>query len=238
MPSGTFVLFSLHRFPERRARNNSYKTEERRPRGSVDDRSDPVYTSISLSPAGEHAVADFGHAVAVHRKGVRIEGWWHGNQITQVVQQRRFDIYFDHQRALFVAHVEKEIALSAVRDLVRDDETREHFDLRPIEVDFRQIIPRALNVIGSWFKDMTYTNVRTEAAFGDHITRDAEFMRMSQLGNHSNLTVVMDFRGQQMKVNISRIGSAYFMADYPLEDCLEFMVMLHGFRIQEQANNQ
>jgi len=231
MPSGTFVIFLVQRFPEPGGRRKYYKTEDRKPRGSRDERADPVYTSIRLT--GEGAPAGFNHAAMTHRKGVRIEGLWHGNVITEVVQQSKFDAYFDLGNRIFIARTEKNIGLSAVKDLNEDEALREFFQLRTVDLDFRQIIPRAINVIGSWFKGMRYTNIRSEAAFGDQINRDAEFTRLSGLGQHSNLLVVLDFNGSAIKVNLSRVGSTYFMEDYPLRTCLEFMVYLLNFQTSQ-----
>jgi hypothetical protein len=234
MPRGTFVVFRADRFPETSSRR-TYKTEEKRPRASRDDRSDPVFTSIRLS--NESSVSGYEQALVTHRKGVKIEGLWHGNIISEVVQQKKFDAYYNRERQIFIAQAEKEIALAAAEALSSDNALREFFRFRSIELDFSQITPRAINVIGAWFKGMRYTNIRTEAAFGSHITVDAEFSRMAQHGNQSNLLVVIDHGGEHLKVNISKVGSAFFMEEYPLETCLGFVENLLRYeRIQNPSS--
>ena len=222
MPRGTFVIFRVDRFPEP-GNARTYKTEEKRPRGSDDEHADLVYTSIRISDQQAPIAGEYGRAALVHRKGVKIEGVWHGNIITEVVQQKKFDGYFNRQRRTFIAEVEKEIAMSAAEALSGDRVLGQHFRFRKIDLDFSRITPRAINVIGAWFKGMRYTNIRTEAAFGNHITIDPEFLRMAQHGNQSNLILVIDFNGTHLKLNISRAGSAFFMQDCPLEMCLAFM---------------
>ena len=180
----------------------------------------------------------FTRAKVTHRKGVKIEGMWHGNVITEVVEQTEFDSYFSRDRHVFIAEVEKEIALSVAEDLSTDARLREFFSFRKIEIDFTQIIPRAINVIGAWFKGMRYTNIRTQAAFGNQITVDAEFVRMAQHGNQSNLVVVLDHAGTQVKVNVSKVGSTFFMEDYPLATCLEFMEQLLAYARVQNPNPQ
>lgn len=223
MASGTFVAHRIVRFPEA---GRTFTTEEKRPRGSVDEEADPVFTRMNLRRAP--LVEGFSQARLTHRKGVRIEGYWHGNPVTEVVQEKRFPAYYDVGRAIFVSRVQKQIAMSAIA--VLNDELAD-FDLRQVELDFTNIIPVASNVIGSWFKGMRYTNIRSEAAFGDHIDRDAEFLRMSGLGRHSNLVVVIPFEDAEVKVNISRDGSVYFLEDYDLETCLRFVVYLLQFQV-------
>jgi hypothetical protein len=228
MPRGTFVIFHLDRFPEP-GNTRTYKTEEKRPRASHDQQADPVYTTIRIPNQQVPIGADYSRASVVHRKGVKIEGVWHGHIITEVVEQRKFDGYFNRQRRTFIGEVEKEIAMSAAEALNSDPALGQLFRFRKIELDFSQITPRAINVIGAWFKGMRYTNIRTEAAFGNHITVDPEFRRMAQHGNQSNLILVIDFGGTHLKVNISRAGSAFFMQDCPLETCLAFMEHLLAY---------
>lgn len=228
MPRGTFVIFRLDRFPPPDGRK-TYKTAEKRPRGSHDNHADPVFTSITLHDDETQPEDLYSKANVTHRKGVRIEGMWHGHVITEVVAQKKFDCYFSRERRLFIAEVDKEVALSAAEALSTDDVLRELFSFRRIELDFTQITPRAINVIGAWFKGMQYTNIRTQAAFGNQITVDPEFTRMAQHGNQSNLVVVLDHAGTHVKVNVSKVGSTFFLDDQTLETCLGFMEGLLAF---------
>ncbi len=231
MPSGTFVPFEVVRFPSNR---KTLKTEERRPRGSDDPQADPVYTQLAFST---HKVAgNFEQAILTHRKGVYVEGFWHGTPITHIVEQKKFDAYFDVNQKILITRARKETALSAVEAL--NDEFKDIFQLRTIGLDFAQIIPRAVNVIGSWFKGMQFTNVRTEAAFGSGINNDPEFKRMAALGRHSNLVVVMHFGSDMFKVNLSKEGSVYFMDEHPLQTCLSFVMHLRKYRLDEQPSQK
>jgi hypothetical protein len=224
MPTGTFVLFDIVRFPDTR---RPIRTEPRRPRGSRDEEADPVFTELRFTR--QDTVAGFEVARVTHRRGVHVEGFWHGTPITQFVEQKVFNAFFRLDDRALIAHTKKEIALAAADALC--DEFSEVLELRNVELDFGQIIPIAINVIGSWFKGMRYTNIRSEAAFGSQINRDPEFLRMSRLGNHSNLVVVMNFGGEQIEVNLSRDGSAFFMGDYPVDVCLRFVIDLRRYRV-------
>ncbi len=113
----------------------------------------------------------------------------------------------------------------------------EIFDLQTLSLDFTQIIPKAINVIGSWFKGMQHTNIRTEAAFGSGINKDPEFLRMAELGHHSNLIVVMNFGSDTFKVNLSKQGSAYFMDEHPLQTCLDFVMHLRKYRLDSEKTS-
>ena len=232
MPTGTFVIFDIIRFPDE---PRTMKTEPRPPRGSRDEAADPVYTQIKFPR--DSRVGPFRMATVTHRKPVRVEGYWHGNLVMEVIQHKQFHAYFDVDEKALISHVQKDIALAAVDALNR--EFKEVFFLRELSLDFARIIPQALNVIGSWFKGMRFTNVRTEAAFGSQINRDPEFQRLSGLGSHSNLIVVMNFASQTIKVNLSRDGSAFFMDDTPLSVCLDFMLHLRHYRLESPpASNQ
>ncbi len=224
MPSGTFVPFEIAHFPEQR---KPLKTAERRPRGSDDPQADPVYTELRFTRGDK--LGDFEVARITHRKGIRVEGFWHGTQITELVQQKVFDAYFALDRNILVAHTAKEIALSAADTLTH--EFHSILELRAISLDFSQIIPHAVNVIGSWFKGMKFANIRTEAAFGSGVDKDPEFLRLGGLGSHSNLIVLMHLGADTYKVNISKDGSTYFMDGHPIADCLNFVMHLLKYRI-------
>jgi len=229
MPSGTFVPFQILSFPTARA---EMRTVERRPRGSRDEQADPVYTQIAFR---DGRVAGFGRAEILHRKGVQVEGFWHGYPITEIVEQKTFDAYYKWSRndRLFIAQTEKEVALSAADALSK--EFRDVLNLETVTIDFRQIIATAVDVTGSWFKGMRHPNIKCEAAFGYHINRDPEFLRLCQIGNHSNIVAIMSFGTEMLKVNISKIGSVYFMDDHPVETCLRFVEHLQQYRIVPAA---
>jgi len=227
MPSGTFVPFEIARFPDG---TKPLKTKDKPPRGTDDPEADPVYTKLTFSDGGK--VGGFQRATITHRKGVRVEGLWHGTPITELVEHKEFDAYFDLEKKVFIAHTTKEVGLSAVDAL--NQEFKEIFDLRTAALDFARIIPHAVNVIGSWFKGMKFSNIRTEAAFGSGINKDPEFLRMAGLGNHSNLIVVMHFGSDTFKVNLSKEGSVYFMDEHPVHTCLDFVMHLRKYQVDSQ----
>ena len=224
MAGRTFVPFEIVRFPTNR---HALRTEERAPRGALDDQTDPVYTELRFRTRAR--VREFNLATVTHRKGVHVDGYWHGNPIHEIVQVSNFDAYFSLNQHMLIANAKKDVALSAVHNLTT--EFHQILELREYEIDFSRIIPRALNLIGSWFKGMRHTNITTEAAFGSHINQDEEFRRKARLGTLSNLIVVMDFGGDTIKANLSKIGSAYFLEGYPIETCIGFLLHLRRYRI-------
>jgi hypothetical protein len=188
---------------------------------------DPIFTEFSFGRGAPQGGFQVGRIT--HRQAVHVEGFWHGTPITELVQESKFDAYYRLDEKILIAHCRKEVALSAVRAL--NGGFGEVLELRPVEVDFARIIPRAITVIGSWFKGMSYSNIRSEAAFGNQINRDPEFARMCALGKHTNLIVVISHGADTLKVNLSRDGSAYFMDNTPTQTCLEFVALLTQYRV-------
>ena len=86
MAGRAFVPFEIIRFPTNR---NTLRTTERRPRGSVDEQADPVFTILRFRRGDQ--IEGFDLAGVTHRKGVRVDGIWHGNPIDQIVKETRFE---------------------------------------------------------------------------------------------------------------------------------------------------
>lgn len=222
MKNQTFVLQSIDRLPKK----GTFKTPDERPAGSRDWQTDPAYTRIKM--AARSATEGYDVATVIHRVGLKLQGLWHGDQVKEIVVQKRFTGYYSHRKGLFIGQAEKITVSGAVKRL--NKELAKDFALNAIELDFDGITPVATNIIGVWFeRKRNNKNVRRESAYGDQLDQTEEYEQMSRQGALTSLAAVIPFKGTDIRARISKSGSVSFLGQYPLKTSLRFLEYLSKF---------
>lgn len=240
MPTGSFTYYTVRKFPPsetlkhpRKVGPNpqtAFNVEGMQPH----DAPDPIFTEIRY----RHGDSLAGYKVfdVEHRQPVHIRGWWNNNWITQIIQDEKFNLYYNPDKQVAITHVRKEVSLSATSALEKWASNQFKFEINSL--DFNKIIQGCANLKGAWFAKMQYPGIRSEAAYGDKIQRDPEFQRLLEHGVLQNIIVEIEFNGNIVKVNASKIGSLYFIDDYPPAFCLEFWGYLSQFFEQTKMNEK
>lgn len=230
MSSGSFTWYEAEKFPlissftEYRfsyPTQKGFEEKSMRPPAATDE----VFTSIARRENDRRQ----GYSVftVTHREPVTVHGWWHNNWVTEIIEESVFDAFFKNKANVFVTHVKKEVSVSATRTLNRHQ--AELFKLNHREYDFRSVINNCVNLKGAWFSEMKYARISSEAAYGNLIQNDPEFERLLQHGVLRNIFVHIEFENKEVRVNLSRIASTYFLDTFPDDFCLRFLEYMSDF---------
>ncbi len=230
MENKSFTIHSIKVLPQ----SGNFKTEPIPLEGASAWEEDSLYTEINLNL--DTPVAGFREAVISQRWPIRVGGgntgsWiWHGETIKKMVVAKVFPAYYkrDTDKPFFVSNVEKKIAKSAIKNLNACFESK--FDLREVVFDLRAIyneISKSLiheaKIMGGWIKRSDEKPIHSEAAFGDEVTNDKEFIAFAEKGVFTNLKVGISFNQEDLKVSISKNGSLFFASDNSLENSIAFI---------------
>lgn len=242
MPSGSFTRYLVIKFPDL----STFENKKIRLKPSqlcfevegmqTPKASDDIYTEISFRK--NDRLSGFNVFDIRHREPIKVKGWWHNNFITELIEDESFNLYYKkltEDNIIAVTHVKKEISLAAMRTLEKGSAGEFQFEMG--EYDFPNIIRTCVNLKGAWFSEMEHPNIRSEAAYGDQIQNDPEFLRLLAMGALSNILVHVDFQGHEVRVNVSKIGSIYFLDDFPEDFCLEFVIFMEQY-LKPSGNNQ
>jgi hypothetical protein len=230
MAKGTFVISRIKkgRFP---SEEKIYKTPEKLIKAASAVTADSVYTSISLR--NTNIFDNFKISDIIHRNVIKINAQWHGNLIKEGIKERRYHAYYDLKKGLLVSTVEKNIALAAINRL--NKELCQIFSIKGMTFDFPQLMDEIIDVTNVWFK-MKERNekIRQLALFGNNISSSNYYKELEKQCSVSSICVIFPFDEQQIKVNISKMGSIYFHEDHPLEFCLKFVTYMTKFEKNHQ----
>lgn len=243
MPSGSFTRYFVKKFPDL----SIFEKKIVRPKPSqlcfdaegmqTPKASDDVYTEILFRK--DDCLGGFNVFDVRHRAPIKVKGWWHNNFITELIEDVSFSLYYKKlstDSLIAVTHVKKDISLAAMRTLEKDPDGAFFFETG--EYDFPNIIKSCVNLKGAWFSEMEYSNIRSEAAYGDQIQNDPEFLRLHAVGALSNILVHIEFQGREVRINASKIGSLYFLDEFPEDFCLEFVLFMEQFLKQPEITQK
>jgi hypothetical protein len=230
MENKSFIIHSIKDIPMK----GNLKTEPIPLEGASAWEKDSLYTEIQLNL--DTSLKGFRSAVITQRWPIKVgsgdnERWiWHGETIEKMVVVKLFHAYYkrDTNKPFFISHVEKKIAKSAIKKLYVN--FKNVFDLQEMVFDLRAIYNEIskghiqnAKIIGGWIKRSDEKPIHSEAAFGDEVTNDDEFIAFADKGEFTNLKVGFNFNQEDLKASISKIGSLFFASDNSFENSIAFI---------------
>lgn len=225
MAKGTFVINLIEKegFP---SEERTYNTPKKLIKTASAIQEDRIFTSIKLK--NTNIFNSFKISDVIHRHMVKINAHWHGNFIKEGIKERRYHAYYNLKEGLLVSNVEKNTASAAINRL--NKELNQIFSIKGMKVDFSKIMDEIIDITNVWFKmKESKDNIRQIALFGNNISSSNYFKELEKQCTVSSICAIIPFDEQELKVNISKMGSIYFYEDHPLEFCLKFITYMKQF---------
>jgi len=196
---------------------------------------DLIYTRIHLNL--KSSIPGFMYASIKHRWAIRTfrstseQITWHGEIIDYMIVERQFNAFYDLRKKIFISQADRKIVKNAIG--IINSSFKDDFNFSEINIDLNKMYLEISNntvknskITGGWIRRSDKNPIRIEAAFGNEVTNDKEFVRLANKGDFTNLRVVIPFNNKNIISSISSGGSVFFMGKYSLKKCLSFIEFL------------
>ena len=242
MNKNTFVFHHIKKFPL----SGIYKTDPKPLNAASAWEEDFIYSMIHLNL--KSSIPGFQKALVTHRWPMREPKYkneniiWHGETVKYMIFEKRFNNFYKLDKQLFISWAGKDIVKKVIR-ILNSAFKKEFYlcdinlDLDKIHSDISRNVLKNSTIKGGWIKRSDKKPIRIEAAFGDEVTNDSEFRSLANKGDFTNLKVVIPYHMKNIKCSISLTGSVFFLEDYPLQTCLNFIEYLtKNFQTKQRRN--
>lgn len=136
---------------------------------------------------------------ALHEFIVNETGRAYNVTFTRFIKTRTFPVYYHKILNLLLVKTNKEVAQSAMKQLVRVpgiSGERRKIDLESIKAHINRFT-------GGWWRVEDSSNIRSQALFGSSIDRDQRFDRASAEGKMFNIRFDHEYQSQIFHVSVS-----------------------------------
>ncbi|WP_121639514.1 hypothetical protein [Virgibacillus sp. Bac330] len=116
-----------------------------------------------------------------------------------------FHSYYKKDDSLLLVQTKTDAAIDFVNRL---NNTKE-YDIKPVDIDFKNMIPLITEVSGAWFADLKRTHLKTAGYFGPNVNKSEEYKEAASEGNISSihLKYISTRNNKEHYVVISKKGS-------------------------------
>jgi hypothetical protein len=230
MRNGTFCMFQADTIPSKKI------STEPVPIWRAGVWPDKTNTSMELGHLPGCGVYESGLVIHKREKSYGddsgIKWTWHGKNITKLVETISFPVYFIRAKNLLIARCDRDSSCEALAALCKK-KTPARLSISPLEIDLRKVKDhltkkryKHASINGLWVKQKRGKTIKSQAAFGQRVTRNRSLSRACSTGSISNLSLYWPRKPRNVRANISSSGSVFFITYHELDECLGFLEYL------------
>jgi hypothetical protein len=142
-----------------------------------------------------------------------------------------FNRYFEPLN--FYTYYREDINLSLIQtktdaavDFINKINGTKYYELNPIQIDFKSMIPLITEVAGAWIADLKRAHLKTAGFFGPNVHKSEEYIEAALEGNVSSIQMkyISDKNNEEYYVAISKKGSVILYDTLPtVEDEIDLV---------------
>ncbi|MDY7044390.1 hypothetical protein RVS70_09250 [Virgibacillus sp. M23] len=149
------------------------------------------------------------HHDFVHNKSGRV----FNKSFTHYFEPIDFYTYYNENINLAFIQAKTEISLDFIHKL----NLTKNYEMGPVNIDFRKMIPHITEVAGAWIADLKRAHLKTAGFFGPNVHKSEEYIEAASEGDVSSIQ--MKYISQKTKeehfVTISKKGSIVLYETFP-----------------------
>lgn len=124
---------------------------------------------------------------------------------THYFEPLKFYTYYREDLNLILVQTKTDAAI----DFINKINGTKYYDLNPIQIDFKSVIPLITEVAGAWIADLKRAHLKTAGFFGPNVHKSEEYIEAASEGIVSSIQMkyISDRTHEEYYVAISKKGS-------------------------------
>lgn len=177
-----------------------------------------------IKPAKENYFLNFDKYICHHDYKHNAHGRVFQKSFSYYFEPLNFYTYNNPSNALTLIQTKTDVALDFISKLSQTGE----YNVEPVVVDFKSMIPHIDEVAGAWIADLKRAHLKTAGFFGPHVNKSEEYKRAAEEGNVSSISIKFTSNSKEYTVLISGKGSIVLYDSFnTIEEELDLILQIY-----------